>query len=62
MTIRTKQPLTIEHICEYCSSPFPVPQGSQRKLCDSCLVKRVTAGKRRGSKRRKDVHTDSRAT
>ena len=38
--------------CEECGKEFLVPQGSRRRYCQDCTLKRIVAGtKKKGGKR-----------
>ncbi len=33
-----------------CGKPFQAPQGSRRKYCDHCMLKRIKSGKKQEKK------------
>jgi transposase-like protein len=41
------------YYCEECNARFTVKQGSRRRYCDACLIKRVKEGMNRQGKVRK---------
>jgi len=36
----------VTYICQDCKKPFQAPQGSRRRYCDPCMLKRIKAGKK----------------
>ncbi len=40
----------VTYRCQDCGKPFQAPQGSRRKYCDSCMLKRIKSGKKQKRK------------
>jgi DNA-directed RNA polymerase subunit RPC12/RpoP len=45
-----KQPQIVTYYCQECQEPFPAPQGSRQRFCDTCLNKKVRQGRPRKDK------------
>ena len=36
----------VTYLCQDCKEPFQAPQGSRRRYCDNCMLKRIKSGKK----------------
>ena len=45
----------VKYRCEECNEEFEIKQGSKRRFCDKCLIKRVTE---KGKKEGEDGNSD----
>jgi len=44
----------VAYRCGDCHQPFQAPQGSRRKYCDPCMLKRIKSGKKQEKKEEKN--------